>query len=150
MPRPFVNLDDIEFSDIEDNGYYASRRAQFSAGIGARKLGYNLTVLPPGKAQCPFHSQPVSIPTRTRSSSARANRAPRASGRCSGRRRTSITMIARASSLPSVAPDPSRARSANGGPPDPVRPRRAPNDDFDVRFACLTPDRHPQATRKRP
>ena len=22
----------------------------------ARKLGYNLTVLPPGKAQCPFHS----------------------------------------------------------------------------------------------
>jgi len=56
MPKPFVNLDDVEFSDIEDNGYYTSRRAQFSAGIGARKLGYNLTVLPPGKAQCPFHS----------------------------------------------------------------------------------------------
>ena len=28
----------------------------FSASIGARKLGYNLTELPPGKAQCPFHS----------------------------------------------------------------------------------------------
>ena len=54
--KPFVNLEDVEFTDIEENGYYTSRRAQFSAGIGARKLGYNLTVLPPGKAQCPFHS----------------------------------------------------------------------------------------------
>jgi len=54
--KPIANLDDVEFTDIEDNGYYTSRRAQFSAGIGARKLGYNLTVLPPGKAQCPFHN----------------------------------------------------------------------------------------------
>lgn len=56
MPRPFVNLDEVEFNDIEDNGYYTSKRALFSKGIGARKLGYNLTELPPGKAQCPFHS----------------------------------------------------------------------------------------------
>lgn len=56
MHKPFVNLDEVEFTDIEENGYYTSRRAQFSAGIGARKLGYNLTVLPPGKAQCPFHA----------------------------------------------------------------------------------------------
>ncbi|MFO1337801.1 MAG: cupin domain-containing protein [Burkholderiaceae bacterium] len=56
MPQPFVNLADVEFTDIEENGYYTSRRAQFSAGIGARRLGYNLTELPPGKAQCPFHS----------------------------------------------------------------------------------------------
>ena len=56
MPKPFMNLDEVEFTDIEDNGYYTSRRAQFSGNIGARKLGYNLTVLPPGKAQCPFHS----------------------------------------------------------------------------------------------
>ena len=54
--KPFVNLDDVEFDDIEENGCYTSRRALFSAGIGARKLGYNLTELPPGKAQCPFHS----------------------------------------------------------------------------------------------
>lgn len=56
MPKPFVNLDELTFDDVEDNGRYASRRALFSAGIGARKLGYNLTVLPPGKTQCPFHS----------------------------------------------------------------------------------------------
>lgn len=55
-PIPFVNLADVAFTDIEENGYYTSKRAQFSAGIGARKLGYNLTELPPGKAQCPFHA----------------------------------------------------------------------------------------------
>ena len=56
MAKPFVNLADVEFDDVEENGYYTSRRARFSAGIGARRLGYNLTELPPGKAQCPFHS----------------------------------------------------------------------------------------------
>jgi uncharacterized cupin superfamily protein len=56
MPKPFVNLDELEFDDVEDNAYYTSRRARFSASIGARRLGYNLTELPPGKAQCPFHS----------------------------------------------------------------------------------------------
>lgn len=56
MPQPFVNLDALTFDDVEDNAYYTSRRALFSARIGARKLGYNLTELPPGKAQCPFHA----------------------------------------------------------------------------------------------
>lgn len=54
--KPLVNLDEVVFDDIEDNGRYTSRRALFSPAIGARKLGYNLTELPPGKAQCPFHS----------------------------------------------------------------------------------------------
>lgn len=56
MTKPLVNLDEVRFDDIEENGFYTSRRALFSAGIGARRLGYNLTELPPGKAQCPFHS----------------------------------------------------------------------------------------------
>ena len=56
MTKPFVNLDEVQFDDIEENGFYTSRRALFSAQIGARKLGYNLTELPPGKSQCPFHS----------------------------------------------------------------------------------------------
>jgi uncharacterized cupin superfamily protein len=56
MTKPFVNLGEVEFIDIEENGVYTSRRALFSSSIGARKLGYNLTELPPGKSQCPFHS----------------------------------------------------------------------------------------------
>jgi uncharacterized cupin superfamily protein len=59
MTKPFVNLDDVEFDDLEENGPYTSRRARFSAGIGARRLGYNLTVVPPGKAQCPHHCHRV-------------------------------------------------------------------------------------------
>lgn len=59
MTKPFVNLSEVEFTDVEENGFYTSRRAQFSAAIGARKLGYNLTELPPGCAQCPFHSHRV-------------------------------------------------------------------------------------------
>ncbi|MGE0596534.1 MAG: cupin domain-containing protein [Hyphomonadaceae bacterium] len=55
MTKPIVNLDEVEFDDVEENGYYTSSRAPFSERIGARQLGYNLTVLPPGKAQCPFH-----------------------------------------------------------------------------------------------
>jgi len=56
MSKPFVNLSEVEFTDVEENGFYTSKRAQFSDAIGARQLGYNLTELPPGSAQCPFHS----------------------------------------------------------------------------------------------
>lgn len=57
MVKPIMNLDEIvEFDDVEENGIYTSSRALFSQRIGARQLGYNLTVLPPGKVQCPFHS----------------------------------------------------------------------------------------------
>jgi uncharacterized cupin superfamily protein len=53
---PIMNLDEVDFDDIEENGIYTSRRGTIGARIGARQLGYNLTVLPPGKVQCPFHS----------------------------------------------------------------------------------------------
>lgn len=53
--KPLMNLDEVAFDDVEENGFYTSRRGQISDHIGARNLGYNLTVLPPGKAQCPFH-----------------------------------------------------------------------------------------------
>src|SRR6187431_1202092 len=56
MVKPIMNLDEVAFDDIEENGLYTSSRGLFSGRIGARKLGYNLTVVPPGKAQCPFHS----------------------------------------------------------------------------------------------
>ena len=56
MTKPLINLDEVTFDDVEENGIYTSSRALFSASIGAKKLGYNLTVLPPGKVQCPFHN----------------------------------------------------------------------------------------------
>lgn len=55
--KPIINLDDIaEFEDVEENGIYTSKRAFVGSKIGARDLGYNFTVLPPGKVQCPFHN----------------------------------------------------------------------------------------------
>jgi len=56
MAKPVMNLDEVAFDDVEENGIYTSSRATISDHIGARNLGYNLTVLPPGKVQCPFHS----------------------------------------------------------------------------------------------
>lgn len=32
MTKPFMNLADVVFTDVEENGYSTSRRAQFSAG----------------------------------------------------------------------------------------------------------------------
>ena len=56
MTKPLMNLDEATFDDVEENGIYTSSRAAIGQQIGARDLGYNLTVLPPGKVQCPFHS----------------------------------------------------------------------------------------------
>lgn len=56
MAKPIMNLDEVEFDDVEENGIYTSSRATIGEHIGAKNLGYNLTVLPPGKVQCPFHN----------------------------------------------------------------------------------------------
>lgn len=56
MTHPILNLADVVFDDVEENGLFTSRRATISDLIGAKKLGYNLTVVPPGKVQCPFHA----------------------------------------------------------------------------------------------
>ena len=54
MVKPIMNLDEVEFDDVEENGLYTSKRGTISDHIGARKLGYNLTVLPPGKEEMFF------------------------------------------------------------------------------------------------
>ena len=55
MLRPILNLDEVDFDDVEENGRFTSSRGFIGSRIGAKNLGYNLTVLPPGKVQCPFH-----------------------------------------------------------------------------------------------
>lgn len=47
MTGPISNLDEVEFDDVEDTGYFTSERAT----MGARKLGCNPAVPPPGRAQ---------------------------------------------------------------------------------------------------
>ncbi len=55
--KPVINLDELE---MQAHGS-AEARFQGSFGvvsdlIGAKKLGYNLSVIPPGKSVCPFHN----------------------------------------------------------------------------------------------
>ncbi|MGH8183376.1 MAG: cupin domain-containing protein [Rhodanobacteraceae bacterium] len=64
MPAPILNLADAtlrsESPERAPTGpnaaQYDIRWAEIASRIGARKLGYNLTVVAPGKRNCPFHS----------------------------------------------------------------------------------------------
>lgn len=53
--KPIINLDELEMQSI-DRGSFKSQYAAISDRIGGNKLGYNLTVCPPGKKSCPFHN----------------------------------------------------------------------------------------------
>ncbi len=56
MPKPIMNLDEVHVRRCRGERDLHLERATIGAHIGAKKLGYNLTVLPPGKVQCPFHN----------------------------------------------------------------------------------------------
>lgn len=63
-PVPIINLADLEIRSVgaeraphgDGADKYDIRWAEIASRIGARKLGYNLTVVAPGKRNCPFHS----------------------------------------------------------------------------------------------
>lgn len=67
MSANILNLVDLvlrtESPERAPHGYgagkYDIRWAEIASRIGARKLGYNLTVVAPGKRNCPFHSHRV-------------------------------------------------------------------------------------------
>lgn len=70
MTRPIFNVADVtEFREVGHKGQaigatrpdqsYEARLGAISTEIGAQKLGYNLTVVPPGKRAFPRHSHRV-------------------------------------------------------------------------------------------
>ena len=59
MSKPIVNIDELEFMDWGHGERFEAKLGQIGARIGARDLGYNLTILPPGKAAFPIHSHRV-------------------------------------------------------------------------------------------
>lgn len=55
--KPIINIDELVFeSDGPDS---PGHTAVVSDGIGAKKLGYNISVCPPGKSVCPFHNHRI-------------------------------------------------------------------------------------------
>lgn len=61
MKKPVINLSEItEFThQASDSGKFESRYAGISELIGAKDLGYNLSIVPSGKTSCPFHNHRV-------------------------------------------------------------------------------------------
>lgn len=67
MTRPFINIADLKIQSVESEhapkgksaSNYDIRWGEIASRIGAKKLGYNLTVVAPGKRNCPFHSHRV-------------------------------------------------------------------------------------------
>ncbi len=67
MNTPILNIADVELRGAppertpkgETADKYDIRRGEIASRIGARKLGYNLTVVAPGKTNCPFHCHHV-------------------------------------------------------------------------------------------
>jgi len=58
MKKPVINLDELEIVSHED-GPFAGQFGVIAERIGAQKLGYNLSICPPGKKVCPFHNHHV-------------------------------------------------------------------------------------------
>lgn len=69
MAHPILNLADLTFDEfghgvrypgaMKAGAHFKARMGAVGAKIGAQKLGYNVTVLPPGKRAFPFHSHRV-------------------------------------------------------------------------------------------
>ena len=58
--KPLINVKDItEFKGHEHGGFKA-QYADVGGKIGANQLGYNITIIPPGKKSWPFHNHHVS------------------------------------------------------------------------------------------
>ena len=56
MTKPVLNLNsDLEMAEW-GHGDFAQSCVDIGGKIGAKKLGYNLTIVPPGKKSCPFHN----------------------------------------------------------------------------------------------
>ena len=56
MSGNVVHLPDVELTPESHGEKFASRDARLGPMIGMRQLGCTLTVVPPGKRSCPFHS----------------------------------------------------------------------------------------------
>lgn len=64
--KPFVSLNSVPLLEAEDfidapelSEKFARRQARIGPMLGAQKLGFNVTVVPPGKAAYPAHNHRV-------------------------------------------------------------------------------------------
>ncbi len=56
---PILNINEVPLEDWRHGERYRARMAQIGRRLGARKLGYRVVVLPPGKVAWPVHAHLV-------------------------------------------------------------------------------------------
>jgi uncharacterized cupin superfamily protein len=59
MDRPILNIAELEYRRWGNGERFEARMGAIGGRLGAQKLGYNVTVLPPGKRAFPFHCHRV-------------------------------------------------------------------------------------------
>lgn len=59
MSKPIINIDELEYKSFGQGEKFQADRAPVSPQIGARKLGYAVVRLQPGKRAWPYHSHHV-------------------------------------------------------------------------------------------
>jgi uncharacterized cupin superfamily protein len=59
MQRPILNIDELRLGGKTHGERYEARIGPIGSQLGAQKLGYNLTILPPGKCAFPLHNHRV-------------------------------------------------------------------------------------------
>ncbi|QSX29698.1 cupin domain-containing protein [Shewanella cyperi] len=57
--KPLINLNELSESFHDERGKYADTYYPISEKIGAKRLGYSLSEVPPGKRVCPFHNHRI-------------------------------------------------------------------------------------------
>ena len=57
--KPVVHIDAVPLIESAKGEVYAERYAALGEAVGASQLGYNVTIVPPGKRSCPLHNHHV-------------------------------------------------------------------------------------------
>ena len=57
--KPYINLDELEDYEHHEKGPFKERCTGISEKIGAKRLGYSITIIQPGKKVCPFHNHRI-------------------------------------------------------------------------------------------
>lgn len=57
--KPFLNIDEITYFAPLEEGPFQEKCARISDKIGAKKLGYSISIVPPDKKVCPFHNHHI-------------------------------------------------------------------------------------------
>ena len=139
MPTPVINVADVDLvprpAEHQPPGasaeLYGLRMGRIGNLVGAQKLGYNVTAVPPGKRAFPFHSHRVNeemffVLEGTGAAALQPSRARNAFARLLGRR----IAVSGSHGIP-IRPTTSRIAPAAAAAPAPAAPR-PPGD-----LACI-------------